>query len=123
LSPLSSIARLGSLPYIELAFLLAAIAGIIRIAMGMARLAVLLSFISHSVLLGFTSGAAALIVHKQLPGLLDIHIVQCPGGQGTAPRRPGLFRRSGFLLKDKGTAEFKAVYLKDQKRKWKCRKK
>jgi len=73
-SALSSIARPGSLPYIELAFLLAAMAGIIRIAMGMARLGVLLNFISHSVLLGFTSGAAVLIVFKQLPGLLGIHI-------------------------------------------------
>ncbi len=73
-SALSSIAEPGSLPYIELAFLLAAMAGVIRIAMGMARLGVLLNFISHSVLLGFTSGAAVLIVFKQLPGLLGIHI-------------------------------------------------
>ncbi len=78
-SALSSIARPGSLPYIELAFLLAAIAGIIRIAMGMARLGVLLNFISHSVLLGFTSGAAVLIVFKQLPGLLGIHIEKGSG--------------------------------------------
>ncbi len=56
-SALSSIAQPGSPPYIELAFLLAAMAGIIRIAMGVARLGVLLNFISHSVLLGFTSGA------------------------------------------------------------------
>ena len=73
-SALSGIAQPGSLAYIELAFLLAAMAGIIRIAMGMARLGVLLNFISHSVLLGFTSGAAVLIVFKQLPGLLGIHI-------------------------------------------------
>jgi len=73
-STLSSLARPGSLPYIELAFLLAAMAGVIRIAMGMARLGVLLNFISHSVLLGFTSGAAVLIAYKQLPGLLGIHI-------------------------------------------------
>jgi SulP family sulfate permease len=78
-SALSSIAQPGSPPYIELAFLLAAMAGIIRIAMGMARLGVLLNFISHSVLLGFTSGAAVLIVFKQLPGLLGIHI---EGGHG-----------------------------------------
>ncbi len=60
-SALSSIAQPGSLPYIDLAFLLAAMAGIIRIAMGMARLGVLFNFISHSVLLGFTSGAAILL--------------------------------------------------------------
>lgn len=73
-SALSAIAEPGSLPYIEMAFLLAAMAGIIRIAMGMARLGVLLNFISHSVLLGFTSGAAVLIVFKQLPGLLGIPV-------------------------------------------------
>ncbi len=38
-----------------------------------------MNFISHSVLLGFTSGAAVLIVFKQLPGLLGIHI---EGGHG-----------------------------------------
>ena len=73
-SALSGIAEPGSIHYIELAFLLAAIAGIIRIAMGIARLGVLLNFISHSVLIGFTSGAAVLIVFKQIPGLLGIHI-------------------------------------------------
>jgi SulP family sulfate permease len=78
-SALSSIAQPGSLPYIELAFVLAAMAGIIRIAMGMARLGVLLNFISHSVLLGFTSGAAVLIIFKQLPSLLDIHIEKGSG--------------------------------------------
>jgi SulP family sulfate permease len=76
---LSSIAQPGSPPYIELAFLLAAMAGIIRIVMGMARLGVLLNYISHSVLLGFTSGAAVLIMFKQLPTLLGIHI---EGGHG-----------------------------------------
>ena len=78
-SALNTIAQPGSPPYIELVFLLAAMAGVIRIAMGMARLGVLLNYISHSVLLGFTSGAAVLIVFKQLPGLLGIHI---EGGHG-----------------------------------------
>jgi len=73
-SALSSIAQPGSAHYIELAFILAAMAGVIRIAMGMARLGVLLNFISHSVLLGFTSGAAVLIAFKQLDNLLGIHV-------------------------------------------------
>ena len=38
-----------------------------------------MNFISHSVLLGFTSGAAVLIVFKQLPGLLGIHIEKGSG--------------------------------------------
>jgi SulP family sulfate permease len=71
-SALSGIAAPGSETYIQLAFLLAAMAGLIRLAMGAARLGVLLNFVSHSVLLGFTAGAAVLIIFKQLPGLLGI---------------------------------------------------
>jgi SulP family sulfate permease len=78
-SALSSMAQPGSLSYIELTFLLAAMAGIIRIALGMARMGVLLNFISHSVLLGFTSGAAVLIAFNQLPGLLGIPIEKGSG--------------------------------------------
>jgi SulP family sulfate permease len=54
-------------------------AGLIRLIMGMARLGVLLNFISHSVLLGFTAGAAVLIAFKQLPHLLGIPIAQGAG--------------------------------------------
>jgi SulP family sulfate permease len=71
-SALSDMAAPGSGTYIQLAFLLAAMAGLIRLAMGTAKLGVLLNFVSHSVLLGFTAGAAVLIIFKQLPGLLGI---------------------------------------------------
>lgn len=77
-SALSAIATPGSATYIELAFLLAGMAGLIRLGMGLARLGVLLNFVSHSVLLGFTAGAALLIAFKQLPGLFGIAI--SPGG-------------------------------------------
>jgi sulfate permease, SulP family len=72
-SALSEIAAPGSNDYIQMAFLLAAMAGVIRLAMGAARLGALLNFVSHSVLLGFTSGAAVLIAFKQIPSLLGIH--------------------------------------------------
>jgi sulfate permease, SulP family len=75
-SALSEIAVPGSNTYIQLAFLLAAMAGVIRLAMGAARLGALLNFVSHSVLLGFTSGAAVLIAFKQLPSLLGIHDIR-----------------------------------------------
>ncbi len=75
-SALSSIANPGSNIYIELAFLLAAMAGLIRLVLGAARLGVLLNFVSHSVLLGFTAGAAVLIAFKQLPGLLGIEVAR-----------------------------------------------
>lgn len=78
-SALSGIAVPDSQGYIQLAFLLAALTGLIRLVMGVARLGGLLHFVSHSVLLGFTAGAAVLIVSKQLPGLLGIHIAQGAG--------------------------------------------
>ncbi|HSO67821.1 MAG TPA: SulP family inorganic anion transporter, partial [Desulfatirhabdiaceae bacterium] len=75
-SALSGIATPESDTYIQLAFLLAAMAGLIRLTMGVARLGVLLHFVSHSVLMGFTVGAAVLIAFKQLPGLLGINVSQ-----------------------------------------------
>jgi SulP family sulfate permease len=77
-SALSGMAAPGSADYIKLALLLAAMAGAIRLAMGIARLGGLLNFVSHSVMLGFTAGAAVLIAYKQIPGLLGIGI--SPGG-------------------------------------------
>jgi len=73
-SSLSGLAEPGSALYLELAFFTALLVGIIQIAMGMARLGALLNYVSHSVLLGFTAGAAVLIAFKQLPGLLGIQI-------------------------------------------------
>jgi sulfate permease, SulP family len=75
-SALTEMAAPGSNTYIHLAFLLAAMAGLIRLSMGFARLGALLNFVSHSVLLGFTAGAAVLIAFKQLPGLLGVQVAQ-----------------------------------------------
>ena len=73
-STLSEVAPPGSSLYLELAFFLALMMGGIQIAMGIARLGNLLNFVSHSVLLGFTAGAAVLIVFQQMPALLGIHL-------------------------------------------------
>jgi len=78
-SALSEIAHPGSTSFIHLAALLAIMAGLVRLIMGAARLGVLLNFVSHSVLLGFTAGAAVLIAFKQLPHLLGIPINQGDG--------------------------------------------
>lgn len=73
-STLSEVAPPGSSLYLELAFFLALMMGGIQIAMGIARLGNLLNFVSHSVLLGFTAGAAVMIVFQQMPALLGIHL-------------------------------------------------
>ncbi|MGH1542656.1 MAG: SulP family inorganic anion transporter [Arenicella sp.] len=64
-SSLSVIAEPGSAEYISLAITLSFIVGCIQLAMGWARLGSLVNFISHSVIVGFTSGAACLIAAKQ----------------------------------------------------------
>jgi len=74
LSTLIQLAQPGSDHYLELAFFLALMVGMIQIAMGVARLGSLLNFVSHSVILGFTAGAAVLIGFKQIPNLLGLNL-------------------------------------------------
>jgi SulP family sulfate permease len=71
---LSALTPVGVPAYIELAFLMALIVGVIQIAMGIARLGALLDFVSHSVIIGFSAGAAVLIGFKQLPNFLGLHL-------------------------------------------------
>ncbi|MFZ1985632.1 MAG: SulP family inorganic anion transporter, partial [Desulfatitalea sp.] len=73
-STLSPIATPGDLNYIQLALFLSLLVGTVKIVMGLARLGALLNFVSHAVLIGFTTGAAVLIAAKQLPGLLGLRI-------------------------------------------------
>ena len=48
--------------------------GLIQLAMGMARLGALVNFISHTVIIGFTAGAALLIAASQLKHFLGLSI-------------------------------------------------
>jgi SulP family sulfate permease len=73
-SALSTLAPTGTLQYLELAFFLALMVGLLQIVMGIARFGALLNYVSHSVILGFTAGAAVLIAFKQLPALLNLEI-------------------------------------------------
>jgi sulfate permease, SulP family len=58
--------------YIVSALLLALLGGIVLLALGALRLGLLANFLSHSVLSGFVSAAAIIIVLSQLPHLLGI---------------------------------------------------
>ncbi len=73
-SSLSALAEPESLQYVELAFLMAMIVGVLQIAMGLARFGILLNFVSHAVILGFTAGAAVLIGFKQVPHMLGLQL-------------------------------------------------
>ena len=65
-SVLSPHAEPGTAQYVSLALTLTFLVGLIQIGMGMAKLGSLVNFISHSVVTGFTAGAAILIATNQV---------------------------------------------------------
>ena len=73
-SALSSLAVPGSAEYVQLALTLTLIVGIFQLLMGLARMGVLVNFISHTVIVGFTAGAALLIIVSQLKHFIGIAI-------------------------------------------------
>lgn len=64
----------GSNEYVSAALALAFLVGLTQVALGLARLGQLVTFVSKSVLIGFTWGAALLIVASQLDGVLGIEL-------------------------------------------------
>ena len=71
---LSNMAVPGTEQYVALAITLAFMVGILQLIMGVVRLGALVNFISHSVVVGFTAGAACLIAAKQAKDFLGIQI-------------------------------------------------
>ena len=76
-STLSALAPPGSAAYVQYALTLTFMVGAIQLVMGLARLGTLVNFVSHSVIVGFTSGAAVLIAASQLKNFLGLDM---PGG-------------------------------------------
>ena len=74
LTTLTPIAEPGSPQFVELAFLLAFLVGGIYLLIGVFRLGLIMSFISHSAVMGFTSAASLIIISTQLPHLFGIQI-------------------------------------------------
>ena len=73
-SVLSPHAEPGSAHYVSLALTLTLMVGLIQIAMGLAKLGTLVNFISHSVVTGFTAGAAILIATNQVKHFTGLSI-------------------------------------------------
>lgn len=74
-SLLTPLAPAGSAPFVALAILLALLAGGVRILLGAFRLGIIVNFLSHPVMVGFTNAAAIIIALSQLHKLLGV-----PGG-------------------------------------------
>ncbi len=71
---LSPLAEPGSAEFIQLALTLTLLAGLFQLALAIARLGVLVNFVSHSVVVGFTAGAAIVIACSQLKNFFGIDI-------------------------------------------------
>ena len=68
----------GSAKFIQMAITLTFLAGVYQLVLGLARMGTLVNFISHSVVIGFTAGAAVLIASSQLNHYFGMHI---PSGE------------------------------------------
>jgi len=64
----------GSNEFISLTLTLTFLAGVYQLAFGLARLGALINFVSHTVVIGFTAGAAILIATSQIKHVLGISI-------------------------------------------------
>ena len=74
LATLSAFAIPASPDYVRLALTLTFLVGVTEFVMGVARLGTLVNFISHSVVIGFTAGAAILILGSQVKTFLGMDI-------------------------------------------------
>ena len=71
---LSSVAAPGSPDYITLVLTVTFLTGVFELAMGLARLGGLVNFISHTVIIGFSTGAAVLIAVSQIKPFFGIEV-------------------------------------------------
>jgi len=71
---LEPLARIGGPGYIAYAVLLALMVGIFQLTLGLLRLGVLVNFLSHPVINGFTNAAAIIIFTSQLSKLFGVRV-------------------------------------------------
>lgn len=97
---LKPLATPGTGEYIALAALLALVVGIVRVIIGLVGAGVISYFMSRPVVVGFTSGAAILIVASQIPTLF-----------GAAPPDGKILYRAGWALGNPDTWDWPSIVL------------
>ena len=71
---LTPLAVPGSTQYIGMVLTLTLLTGVMQLAMGLARMGALVNFISHTVIISFTAGAACLILAAQVRNFFGLDI-------------------------------------------------
>ena len=70
----SKYAEPGTEEFVSLALTLTFLAGVYQLVFGLAKFGLLINFVSHNVVIGFTAGAALLIASSQIPYIVGIEI-------------------------------------------------
>ncbi len=86
----SPFAQPGSPEFISMVLTLTFMTGVFQLALGLARMGVLVNFISHTVVIGFTAGAAMLIAGSQIKNFFGLEI----------PRGTPFFETLGLFAKN-----------------------
>lgn len=73
---LAPLAEPGSAQYVQLALTVTFLTGAMQLALGLGGLGMLVNFISHSVVIGFTSAAGLLIIASQLRNFFGVTIAR-----------------------------------------------
>ena len=71
---LHNLAEPGSVEYVRLVLTLTFLVGVYQLILGLARMGTLVNFISHTVVIGFTAGAAILIAASQIKNFFGLPI-------------------------------------------------
>jgi len=91
-SALATLAPPGSEQFIALAIMLTLLVGLIQLALGVFKLGVIVNFLSHPVIVGFTNAAAIIIGLSQLSKLLGVSM---PRTESFINDIIGVFRQAG----------------------------
>ncbi len=71
-STMSAVAPPGTAEYVQLVLVMSLLAGVLKLMMGLLRMGMLVNFVSHTVIVGFTSGAGILIIGSQTQHLFGL---------------------------------------------------
>ena len=82
-STISPMAEAGTPDYVRLVLTLTLLVGMIQVGLGLLRMGGLVNFVSHSVIVGFTGGAALLIVANQVASFFGVPIARGSSFFGT----------------------------------------
>jgi len=93
-SAISHHAEPGTPEFLSMALTLTFLAGVYQLAFGLARLGALVNFVSHTVVIGFTAGAAILIATSQMKHISGIFV---PKGESFLHTWVDLFEGLGSI--------------------------